>query len=84
MQKSIRNKQAELTQFINIEKNKQNPDEIKINQAHQHLQASAQLKGGKGGRPPLQFFKNRKKCSDFGGKNVLIVSILGLNLPFKM
>ena len=36
-----------------------------------------------GGRPPLPFFENRKKCPDFG-KKALIVSILGLNLPFKM
>ena len=39
--------------------------------------------GERGGRPPLPFFENRKKCLDFGGKKVLIVSILGLNLPFK-
>ena len=38
MQKNIRNKQAEFTQVINNEKTKQNPDQHKINNTHQHLQ----------------------------------------------
>ena len=38
MQKNIRNKQAELTHFINIEKTKQNLDQNKIGKARQHLQ----------------------------------------------
>ena len=38
---------------------------------------------GGGGRPPLSLFENRKKCPDFE-KKVLIISVLGLNLPFKM
>ena len=33
--------------------------------------------------PPLPFFENRKRCPDFG-KKVLITTILGLDLPFKM
>ena len=39
---------------------------------------------GEGGRPPLPFFENQKKCPNFGEKNALVVSILRLNLPFKM
>ena len=35
------------------------------------------------GRPALPFFENRKKCPDFR-KKALIVSILALNLLFKM
>ena len=38
MQKNIRNKQDELTQFITIEKTKANPNQDKIQEAHQHLQ----------------------------------------------
>ena len=38
MQKNIRNKQEELTQFITIEKTKPNPNQDKIQKAHQHLQ----------------------------------------------
>ena len=37
MQKSIRNKQDELTQFITIEKTKPNPNQDKIQEAYQHL-----------------------------------------------
>ena len=36
MRKSIRNKQDELTQFITIEKTKPNPNQDKIQEAHQH------------------------------------------------
>ena len=28
--------------------------------------SGAQLGGGRGGRPPLYFFENQKKCPDFG------------------
>ena len=38
MQKNIRNKQEELTQFITIEKTKPNTHQYKIQKAHQHLQ----------------------------------------------
>ena len=38
MQKIIRNKQDEPTQFITIEKTKPNPNQGKIQEAHQHLQ----------------------------------------------
>ena len=38
MQKNIRNKQEELTQFITTEKTKPNPHQYKIQKAHQHLQ----------------------------------------------
>ena len=38
MQKNIRNKQDEQTQFIKIEKTKPNPNQDKIQEAHQHLQ----------------------------------------------
>ena len=38
MQKNIRSKQDELTQFITIEKTKANPNQDKIQEAHQHLQ----------------------------------------------
>ena len=38
MQKNIRNKQDELTQFITIEKTKANTNQDKIQEAHQHLQ----------------------------------------------
>ena len=38
MQKNIRNKQDELTQFITIEKTKPNLNQDKIQEAHQHLQ----------------------------------------------
>ena len=38
MQKNIRNKPDELTQFIAIEKTKPNPNQDKIQEAHQHLQ----------------------------------------------
>ena len=37
MQKNIRNKQDELTQFITIEKTKPKPNQDKIQEAHQHL-----------------------------------------------
>ena len=37
MQKSIRNKQDELTQFMTIEKTKPNPNQDKIQEAHKHL-----------------------------------------------
>ena len=37
MQKNIRNKQDELTQFITIEKTKPKPNQGKIQEAHQHL-----------------------------------------------
>ena len=40
-------------------------------------------RGGLGSRPPLAFFENRKKYPDLG-KKALIVSIFGLNIPFKM
>ena len=36
MQKNIRNKQDEQTQFITIEKTKPNPNQDKIQEAHQH------------------------------------------------
>ena len=36
--KNIRNKQDELTQFITIKKIKPNPNQDKIQEAHQHLQ----------------------------------------------
>ena len=39
--------------------------------------------GGRGEGPPLSFSENHKKCTDFG-KKALIVSIFGLNFPFKM
>ena len=38
MEKSIRNKQDELTQFITIDKTKPNWNQDKIQEAHQHLQ----------------------------------------------
>ena len=38
---------------------------------------------GGGGSLPLPFFENQKKCPDFA-KKALNVSILRLNLPFKM
>ena len=38
MQKNIRNKQDELTQFITTEKTKPNPNQEKIQETHQHLQ----------------------------------------------
>ena len=38
MQKNIRNKQEELTQFVTIEKTKPNPNQDKIEKAHQHLE----------------------------------------------
>ena len=46
--------------------------------------ADTQLGEGKeGGRPPLTFFENQKKRPDFK-KKALILSILILNLLFKM
>ena len=38
MQKNIRNKQDEITQFIIFEKTRANPNQDKIQEAHQHLQ----------------------------------------------
>ena len=38
MQKNIRNKQDELTQFIATEKTKPNPNQEKTQETHQHLQ----------------------------------------------
>ena len=38
MQKNMRNKWDKLTQFITIEKTKPNPNQDKIQEAHQHLQ----------------------------------------------
>ena len=38
MQKNVRNKQDKLTQSITTEKNKTNPNQDKIQEAHQHLQ----------------------------------------------
>ena len=38
MQKNICNKQDERTQFMTIEKSKANPNQDKIQEAHQHLQ----------------------------------------------
>ena len=43
----------------------------------------AQLGREEGGGLPHPFLKIEKKCPDFGQK-VRIVSLLGLNLPFKM
>ena len=40
--------------------------------------------GGGGGEASLALFENQKKCPDFGEKNALVVSILWLNMPFKM
>ena len=46
--------------------------------------SGAQLRGeGGGGGLPCPVLKIVKKCPDFG-KKALIVSLLGLNLPFKM
>ena len=39
--------------------------------------------GGEGGRPPLPYLKTEKSTLILE-KKALIVSILGLNLPFKM
>ena len=44
MQKNIRKKQEELTQFINTEKMKQNPNQHKINKAQQHLEEFKTIK----------------------------------------
>ena len=38
MQRNVRNKQTELTWLIKNEKNKPNPNQHKINSAHQYLQ----------------------------------------------
>ena len=40
-------------------------------------------RGCEGRRPPLLFFENKKKCPYFE-KQALILSIFGLNFPFKM
>ena len=42
--------------------------------------SGSQLEGS-GGRSPLPFFENGKKCPDFG-KKALILSILGLNFRY--
>ena len=46
--------------------------------------SGAQLGGRDGGEAPQPFFENQKKKPGFWKKKALIVSILELNLTFKM